>query len=86
MNWGMNSQLNHTAAVYQKYARLLGIDRNGLIAVYPQQSKEPVIKVLVPNREVVELLRTRFGDGVTILHDDGFYLVSVNFKEEFHGF
>ena len=70
---GLEAQINHTVAVLHKYAQLLGIHRNELIAVYPQKSNN--VNVLVPNLDVVESLKSRFN--VKILSSDGFYLLSV---------
>ena len=71
---GLEAQINHTVAVLHKYAQLLGIHRNELIAVYPQKTPNTV-NVLVPNLDVVESLKSRFN--VKILSSDGFYLLGV---------
>ena len=71
---GLEAQINYTVAVLHRYAQLLGIHRNELIAVYPQKPHNTV-NVLVPNLDVVESLKNRFN--VKILNSDGFYLLNV---------
>lgn len=67
-------------AYYHKYASLLGIHRNELIAVYP--SGPSSVKALVPNNDVVSALRESFPTNFKLLYSGPYSLVEVDFSED----